>query len=478
MLFNSFEYAGFFILVFALYWLLPQRLRPALLLVASYVFYATWDPWLLTLLVGATLVTWFSSRAMPNAPDGRRRIIVTVAVLASVGVLAVFKAIEAFAGTTAGDLSTGVAEGAVPIGLSFFTFQAISYVVDVYRRHLEPDHSIVDVSLYIAFFPHLLAGPIVRADKLIPAFHSVGVRPRRVQTAEGAELILVGLFKKVALADPIIAAVVTLNSQPENMSAFNGVLALVAGVIGAYFDITGYVDIARGSAKLLGIDMQRNSLTPLLSSTGYADFWRRWQLSVMMWFRDYVFLPVRGPKRSGMARENLALFATFGALGLWHGATPGWAIWGLASGVIIVGERTRQTRRSAKRRAKIREARKAGRKIPKPQPTPRWQELGTTYFLVALTLPLIGAPSLSGALDAYLIFLKPTNAPVDWNLLSFMVIAVVSLLVVDGREKRREARAGRRDPVTIRRAIFFAYAVVMIVVFSGAEAQPFLYFAF
>ena len=477
MIFNSFQYAGFLAAVLVLYWVAPKRFRPPILLVASYIFYATWNPLLLTLLAGSTLITWFSARSLPNAPDRRRRIITTVAVLASVGVLAVFKAIEAFAGQTAGDLTSGITKGAVPIGLSFFTFQAISYVVDVYRRDLEPEHSFVDVALYIAFFPHLLAGPIVRAGKLIPAFHSVGRRPDRVQASEGAELILVGLFKKVALADPIIAAVVAMNARGD-VSAVNGSLALVAGVIGAYFDITGYVDIARGSAKLLGIDMQRNSLTPLRSSTGYADFWRRWQLSVMMWFRDYVFLPVRGSKRGSQARENLALFATFAALGLWHGATPGWAIWGLASGVIIVGERSLQTRRAAKRRAKVRAARKAGKKIPRPAAPPHWQELLRTYFLVALTLPLIGAPSLKQALDGYLVFLTPSSSPTDWNLFWFTVIAIVALIFVDGRERRREARAGSPDPVTPLRAAFLGIAVVAIIVFSGSEAQPFLYFAF
>ncbi len=477
MIFNSFQYAAFLGLVLALYWLGPKRIRPTLLLVASYVFYASWNPILLTLLAGSTLVTWFASRSLPGAPDARRRVITTVAVLASVGVLAVFKAIEAFANQTTSGLDSGIAEGAVPIGLSFFTFQAISYVIDVYRRDLEPDHSFVDVALYIAFFPHLLAGPIVRASKLIPAFHATGRHPDQVQASEGAELILVGLFKKVALADPIIGAVVAMNARGD-VSAVNGVIALVAGVIGAYFDITGYVDMARGSAKLLGIDMQRNALYPLLRSTGYADFWRRWQLTVMMWFRDYVFLPIRGGRRAGPVRENVALFATFAVLGLWHGATPGWAIWGVVSGVIIVAERTLQTRRAAKRRAKIRAARRAGRRPPRPVAPARWKELLRTYLLVAVTLPLISSPSLDKALDGYLIFLHPSGGPVDRELIAFMVIAVISLLALDGRERRREAKAGRPDPVTPRRAVFFAIAVVGIVIFSGAQAQPFLYFAF
>jgi D-alanyl-lipoteichoic acid acyltransferase DltB (MBOAT superfamily) len=477
VIFNSFQYAAFLGIVLVLYWLSPKRFRPLLLLVASYVFYASWNPILLTLLGGSTLVTWFASRSLPGAPDARRRAITAVAVLASVGVLAVFKALEAFADSTAAGLGSGVAEAAVPIGLSFFTFQAISYVVDVYRRDLEPDHSFVDVALYIAFFPHLLAGPIVRASKLIPAFHSTGRRPDPVRTAEGAELILVGLFKKVALADPIIGSVLTMYER-GHVSTLNGTIALVAGVIGAYFDITGYVDMARGSAKLLGIDMQRNALYPLLRSTGYADFWRRWQLTVMMWFRDYVFLPVRGSKRKAPGREYLALFVTFAVLGLWHGASPGWALWGILSGIIIVAERSMQTRRAARRRARIRAARRAGKKPPRPVAPAHWRGLVRTYVLVALTLPLISSPNLDQALDTYLIFLKPSTGPADWNLVVVMVIAVVALLALDGRERRREARAGKPDPVTPRRAVFFAIAVVGIITFSGAEAQPFLYFAF
>lgn len=479
MLFTSLQYAGFLTVVVLAHWALPPKARPALLLVASYAFYATWDWRLLGLLALATVVSWGTGRSLPTAADPRRRLLLALAVLTSVGVLALFKVVEAVTGG-AGQGAGGGGDDVgwiVPVGLSFFTFQAISYVVDIYRRELEPADSFVDVALYIAFFPHLLAGPIVRASKLIPAFHATPRRPDRVQWAEGGELILFGVFKKVVLADPIIGHLGTLAVDPSSMGTVNGLVGSVAGVAAAYFDITAYVDIARGSAKLLGIDMQRNSLSPLLRSTGYADFWRRWQLTVMMWFRDYVYRPLRGDGRSG-ARETAALFGSFAVLGVWHGLSVGWVVWGALSGVIIVAERAIQSRGAAKRRAALVAARRAGRRPRRPKANPRWVRLGITYLLVWVTLPLISAAGVQDVLDTYGVFLHPKGAATDWDLVVLAAMAVGGLFALDGRERRREARTGQADPLTTRRVAAFALCVVGIVVFSGAEAQSFLYFRF
>ena len=372
MLFTSLQYAGFLTVVVLAHWALPPRARPALLLVASYAFYASWDWRLLGLLGLATVVSWGTGRTLPGAADAKRRLLLALAVLTSVGVLTLFKVIEAITGAAGHGATADDNVGwVVPVGLSFFTFQAISYVVDIYRRELEPADSFVDVALYIAFFPHLLAVPIVRASKLIPAFHSIPRRPNPIQWAEGGELILVGVFKKVVLADPVIGHLATLAVDTRSVGTVNALIGSVAGVVAAYFDITAYVDIARGSAKLLGIDMQRNSLSPLLRSTGYADFWRRWQLTVMMWFRDYVYRPLRGDGRSGL-RETAALFGSFAVLGVWHGLSVGWVVWGIVSGLIIVAERTIQSRGAAKRRAALVAARRAGRRPRKPRANPRW----------------------------------------------------------------------------------------------------------
>ncbi|MCU1357988.1 MAG: putative rane protein involved in D-alanine export [Acidimicrobiales bacterium] len=473
MVFNSLQYAGFLTAVLAVYWSLPRRARPVLLLVASYLFYASWGWHLLGLLALSTMVAWAVGRSLPTAHDARRRLLVACALLASVGVLSLFKVIQALTGGA----SLGSKDWVIPVGLSFFTFQAISYVVDIYRRDLEPADTFVDVALYIAFFPHLLAGPVVRARKLIPAFHAVPQRPDRVKFTEGCELILFGLFKKVVLADPIAAQITTLAGTPRLIGTANGLIGCLTGIMAAYFDITAYIDIARGSAKLLGIDMQRNSLSPLLRSTGFADFWRRWQLTLMMWFRDYVYRPLRGDGRSA-ARETLALFGSFAVLGIWHGLSIGWVAWGTACGTIIVIERRIQSRGAARRRAALLAARREGRRPRKPKANPKWVRLAITYALVVITLPLISARRLGDITAVYRVFYAPNSTPLDWDLIWLAAMGLIALFALDGRERRREATAGTPDPLTYRRIAAFSLSVVAIIIFSGARTQPFIYFNF
>jgi D-alanyl-lipoteichoic acid acyltransferase DltB (MBOAT superfamily) len=477
VIFTSLEYAGFLLVVVALNWALPKAVRPPLLLVASFVFYATWSVSATGILAAVCAVAWGAGLLIPRLHGQRRLALTTVAVASCTSSLVIFKLFEAFGFEDSGSTKSLVSQFAVPVGLSFFCFQAISYVVDIHRDELEPTRSPIDVALFVSFFPHLLAGPIVRAKKLIPAFHATPRLPDTVQWAEAAELVLVGTFKKVAIADPLLAVAIANFDDYSKIGPVNLVVSLTAVLVGGYFDVTGYIDIARGSAKFLGIDMQRNALTPLTRSTGYGDFWRRWQLTVMMWFRDYVFRPLRGSGREAW-REHAALFGTFFVLGIWHGLTPGWALWGVASGVIIVGERTLQTRRAAARRAQTKAARKARNRsmLPKP-PNPRIQ-LVIALALVMVTFPLVAVRSVQDLVDLYgaLVRFGGTTPPAD--LLWLLAYAIAGVLLLDGRERRREAVAGHRDPVTLYRAVAFGMMLVGIIVFSGPAPQSFLYFNF
>jgi len=477
VIFTSLEYAGFLLVVVALNWVLPKVARPPLLLVASFVFYATWSLSAVAILAAVCLVAWGGGLLIPAQHGRRRTALTTVAVVACTSSLVIFKVFEAFGFEDGGSTDSLVSQFAVPVGLSFFCFQAISYLVDIHRDELEPTRSPVDVFLFVSFFPHLLAGPIVRAKKLIPAFHSTPRLPDGVQWAEAAELVLVGTFKKVAIANPLLAISVANFDDFDAMGPANLVFSLVGVLVGGYFDVTGYIDIARGSAKFLGIDMQRNALMPLTRSTGYGDFWRRWQLTVMMWFRDYVFRPLRGSGREAW-REHAALFGTFFVLGIWHGLTPGWAAWGVASGLIIVAERTLQTRRATARRAQTKAARKARSRAMLPKaPNPKVQ-LAIALGLVMVTFPLVAARSLQDLIDLYagLVRFDGTTPPAD--LLWLVAYSIVGVLLLDGRERRREAVAGHRDPVTLFRAVAFGLMIVGIIVFSGPAPQSFLYFNF
>lgn len=475
MIFTSFEYAGFLLVVVALNWLLPVRFRPLLLLAASFAFYASWSVPALAILLAVCAVAWGAAFPIARAEGTRRTLLTAIAVALSASSLGVFKLLEA-AGIDQGD-GGFASRFVVPVGLSFFCFQAISYLVDVHRQEIPPRRSVVDVSLYLAFFPHLLAGPIVRAKKLIPAFHGTPRTPDRVQWAEAAELALVGTFKKVAIADPLFALAIDPLRDPSQLGPAHALVLLVAMLVGGYFDITGYIDIARASAKFLGIDMQRNSLTPLLKSTGYADFWRRWQLTVMMWFRDYVYRPLRGGARSGW-REHGAMFGTFFALGIWHGVTPGWALWGVASGLIIIGERSLQSRRAARRRAQVKAAKAARKRSMLPKPPNPYASLAIALGLVLATFPLVTSTTLAGSLDLYAALVRFDGTSPAADLTWTAILAIAALLVVDRREMRREAVAGHPDPVTLPRAFAFGAMVVAIIVFSGPAPQTFLYFNF
>ncbi len=516
MLFNSLQYGAFLVIVVGLFWTIPKRYRRHLLLVASYVFYGSWDVRLLGLLLIATGGSWLAGRAIPAATGTRRTLLAAAGVAASLGVLAGFRLYGFFVNSGAVS-SVPTAFGgaavkvAIPVGLSFIAFQAISYVVDVYRGHVEPASSLLDFGLYVAFFPHLLAGPIMRANKLIPSFHSLPARPERVHMAEGAELILVGLFKKVALADPIITLVTRQATDLGSVGSANMWMMWMAGLIAAYFDITGYIDIARGSAMLLGITLQPNSIQPLLRSTNLADFWRRWQVTVMMWFRDYVYLPVRGRRKPTLAKELLALLVSFVALGVWHGTGLNWFVWGGLTGLVVTAERLVQTRRAEARRAERRSRRQRVRSGKAPAPTVarsvgamvnpsastgrggdeftpvrigphpavrKARQLAYVFVVLVLTLPWIGSPTIHDTLRTYGVLLGFRGGPIVGEVGWFLVLAIVALLLLDTRERERMARSGTPDPVTLLRVLGYATMVVAIIVFSGTPSSPFLYFRF
>ena len=221
MTFTSFEYAAFLLVVVGVNWALPVRLRPAWLLVASYVFYASWSVPATGILFAVSTVVFFAGRSIPSLEGTRRTVVTGAAVALSASTLLVFKTVEAL-GLTGGSSESF----AVPVGLSFFSFQAISYLVDVHREDVVASRSPLDVYLFLAFFPHLLAGPIVRAKKLIPAFHGVTERPERNRTVEAAELLLTGVFKKVVVADPVLAVAATVLARPGQASSAELALAL------------------------------------------------------------------------------------------------------------------------------------------------------------------------------------------------------------------------------------------------------------
>ena len=328
--------------------------------------------------------TWIGAAVIARLPsEAGRRLVLVYALALSGGVLLVFKYYAFFLGSIddAGlqaqlsfglDVGLGGVELLVPVGLSFYTFQSISYLVDVYRRELKPCRSLLDYALYVAFFPHLLAGPILRARRLLPKIQDLPRRPSPVQTAEGLEPSCWASSRRwrwpirwCGAASPPRTSPAPRTDRPVPPAVRP--LPLLLAIVGGFFDISGYIDLARGSAKLLGIDMQHNMAEPLTRSRNLTELYRRWQITIMSWFRDYVFLPLRGRGHAGELRESAALFGTFLAVAVWHGITVGWLMFGLLTGGLMVAERTLRTRRVARQRAETaaacREARPGGAKV-------------------------------------------------------------------------------------------------------------------
>jgi alginate O-acetyltransferase complex protein AlgI len=341
VVFNSFAYFVFFPTVVALYFATPQRVRWAVLLAASYVFYGWWKPANLFFLLLSTTVDYGVGLLLGRVQrEGPRRALLAASLGANFGLLFLFKYLHFFSASAEillrplGVPALHVPDLVLPIGISFYTFQTVSYVIDVYRREREPEPHLGRFALFVAFFPHLVAGPIVRAAKLLPQLSA----PRTLsfeRTVSGLRWILWGLFKKVVIADRAASVVNAVYARPDQ---FQGGTVLVATYVFAfqiYCDFEGYSDIAVGSARVLGIELTRNFDDPYGAAT-VTDFWRRWHISLSTWFRDYVFVPLGG-SRVTAGRRAVNLGVVFLLSGLWHGASWTFVVWGAYHGLLMVG---------------------------------------------------------------------------------------------------------------------------------------------
>jgi alginate O-acetyltransferase complex protein AlgI len=350
MVFNSLEFVVFFAVVYALYRVLPHRAQNWLLLVASYYFYAAWDWRFLSLLIGSTVVDYSVARYLGGPHDAaHRRRVLWISIAFNLGVLGFFKYYGFFAENFAALLESaglGVSLPALhvilPIGISFYTFMTLSYVIDVYRREIAPTRDLLDFAVFVAFFPHLVAGPILRASSLLPQIAHPR-RPTREQMSDGAWLVGWGLVKKVLVADNLarIADAVFANPAPSALEVLVGVYAFAFQIYG---DFSGYTDIARGISKWMGIELNLNFLFPYFVRSPQA-FWRHWHISLSTWLRDYLYVPLGG-NRGSRARTYRNLMITMVLGGLWHGAAWPFVIWGVYQGALLVvyrwaGERWR-----------------------------------------------------------------------------------------------------------------------------------------
>lgn len=353
MLFNSFSFAVFLPVVFAVYWIIPNKYRWILLLISSYYFYMSWNVKYVLLILFTTGVSYFAAILLEKHNSKKEKnFIVTVTAVLCLGVLFVFKyfnfaseSINSLFRMFSINLQPITLKLFLPVGISFYTFQTLSYVIDVYRGTVTAEHNFGYYATFISFFPQLVAGPIERTSNLLPQIKKHHVFDY-TQATYGLKLMAWGYFKKIIIADVISEYVSLVYDCPQNYHGFALVLASLFFTVQIYCDFSGYSDIAIGVAKLLGINLMTNFKSPYFSQS-IKEFWSRWHISLSVWFRDYVYIPLGG-NRVKKFRNCINLLITFLASGLWHGADWTFVAWGGVHGIAQIIEKLIFTKKNQK----------------------------------------------------------------------------------------------------------------------------------
>jgi D-alanyl-lipoteichoic acid acyltransferase DltB (MBOAT superfamily) len=472
VLFPTATFAIFFLIVLPLSWLTmpwPHRWRP-FIIVASYVFYSWWDWRFVFLLAGCTL--WnqvLAVRIWRSRSQAQRRALLWLALAGNLGVLGYFKYYDFFVTSTDNmgawvglDAPLSVKSIVLPVGISFYTFMAISYVVDAYRGEFEPT-TLEKFAVYLSFFPHLVAGPIVRPSELIPQIDTPR-NPRRVDTSRAFYLIATGLFKKVVIANYLASSIVDeVFAAPGQHSSLEILIAVYAYAVQIYADFSGYTDMAIGIALLLGFSFPQNFDSPY-AAVSVQDFWRRWHMTLSRWLRDYVYIPLGGSRRGTiLTYRNLMLTMLIG--GLWHGAAWTFVVWGGLHGAALAGERWWRDRRGPA------EARQTTRN--------RWIARIVTFHFVCFAWIFFRSDSFASAWEMI------EGLFTGWGEASPLVTGGVLLAIAVGigsqylptRVPRIVMARFSRLPV-LGQAAVLAFALMLTSVLGPEGVAPFIYFQF
>jgi D-alanyl-lipoteichoic acid acyltransferase DltB (MBOAT superfamily) len=518
LLFPTFEFAVFFSLTFLVSWLLRPFPVPWrwFILAMSYVFYAWWDWRFSFLLAVSTVGNWAAAEGIARAPtEVARRAVLVLAVAANLAVLGFFKYYGFFVtsvtdglGALGIDANPPLLQVVLPVGISFFTFQALSYVIDRYRDDTD-GYPLLDFAVYLSFFPHLVAGPIVRARELLPQLQE-RPDPRRVDAALAFRLIFAGLFKKVVISSFVASAAVDeVFAVPGQYRSLEILIAIYAYAIQIYADFSGYTDIAIGCALLLGLRFPQNFDAPY-TARSIQDFWRRWHITLSTWLRDYVYIPLGGNQR-GARRTSINLFLTMLLGGLWHGAAWTFVVWGAIHGGAMTVERTLTARREHERE---RELAFAGGRVDEhqrdaavlvgahsgpggpdgrggdgppvppredapPQPVRhqvvRWL---VTFHVVCLAWVFFRAETLGDAFELlWRLVAAPGSGPVVKPMLLFVIVAMVASQFVPSDAVDRVQAGFSRWPF-IAQGVALGVGLLVIDALGPVGVAPFIYFQF
>lgn len=482
MLFNSIDFAVFLPIVFILYWFVFKknlRQQNFLLLASSYVFYGWWDYRFLGLIFISTLIDFFVGKALAKETLlHKRKILLSISVIANLGFLGFFKYYNFFLDNfiTAfsffgQDISASSLNIILPVGISFYTFQTMSYTIDVYREKLPASKDFVVFSAYVSFFPQLVAGPIERATNLLPQFY----KPRKfdyVQGVDGLRQILWGLFKKIVIADNCAIYANLIFNNSDDYSGSTLLLGAVFFAFQIYGDFSGYSDIAIGTAKLFNFRLMRNFAYPYFSRD-MAEFWRRWHISLSTWFRDYLYIPLGGSRVSkGLMIRNT--FIIFIVSGFWHGANWTFIVWGALNAIyflpLLLRDKNRQNLDLVAENSTL----------------PNFRELFqmlTTFGLTLIAWIFFRAENVSHAYSYIAGIISPSlfSIPNFPNLSSAAItISFILLLIVLEWKGRRSEYAildfAERKPAILR--YLFYFALIFIILWYGGNEQQFIYFQF
>ncbi len=484
MLFNSFHFLIFFPIVVGLYYALPQKIRWVLLLIASYYFYMSWKAEYIILIVASTLVDFGAGLAIENADSKKRKKLwLFLSLFVNLGLLFTFKYWDFFNESIRDTLNLfsiqfdpSTLKLLLPVGISFYTFQTLSYTIDIYYGKIKPIKHLGIFATYVSFFPQLVAGPIERAKHLIPQFYNkVVFEYERVKN--GLLLMLWGFFVKVVIADRLAILVNTVYKHDETHNYLldhTGASLFIASfffMFQLYLDFSAYSNIAIGAARVLGFDLQSNFRRPYWA-TSISDFWHRWHISLSTWFRDYVYIPLGGNKR-GVKRHLINLLITFLLSGLWHGASWNFALWGVLNGLFLIAQVFIDRRKTSKK--------------PKTSFIKRLLQSAVVMLLWGGSLIFFRAQTFDDA-----IYVFQNISLTGWDNLyelgltvsefKFVFYCLVSIYILDYIQEKKDLYkflAGRN--IVIRFAVYIT--AILMIIYLGAYGEDvsdnqFLYFQF
>jgi D-alanyl-lipoteichoic acid acyltransferase DltB (MBOAT superfamily) len=480
MLFNSLDFAVFLPIVFLAYWFgvgRSLRARNLLLLVASYVFYGWWDWRFLGLIVLSTLIDFGVGRALGGEGNpARRKALLWVSIAANLGMLGFFKYADFFQANFVEafrlfgrEVPMRSLDIVLPVGISFYTFQTMSYTIDVYRRQMEPSRDPLAFAAYVAFFPQLVAGPIERAARLLPQFHAARTF-ERAKAVDGLRQMLWGFFKKIMVADTCAVHADRIFEAGPDQHGSTLLLGAVFFAFRIYGDFSGYSDIAIGTARLFGFSLMRNFAFPYFARD-IAEFWRRWHISLSTWFRDYLYIPLGG-SRGGRWQSVRNTFAIFLVSGFWHGANWTFVAWGALHALyflpmLLLGRNRRHLDTVAH-----------GRLLPSPGDAAR---MALTFLLVTIAWVFFRSPDVATAVHHVAGIFSPTLFSPPQLPKAALVPAglAAAMLAAEWLARERQHALEGMDTIRPRAARWVVYyALVMIIFLFGTSNEQFIYFQF